>query len=465
MGARTAPLTRPLTRALTAALAGIGGGARISAPAAVYDAGDAEITVTATTNFDLSAGRFGAKFTVNGVEIGWKDGVGAVAGAQSLIVSLTDAWPAGLGAAVGDLIGIDPGYSLTDPAVDKVYASDSGRYITASIVTPTITGYSNPPKVGEVGTGVDGTALARIGATRSVLWLGTGVSLGDTDNSYTPVTGDIGKTITFRNTIDGVSATSSATAAVVAGYDAAAQAVIDQWKVTTPALSLGWQAAIDALVVAAKAHGYWTQADGFYVFAADVATNALINWKAPTGTAASAVNAPTFTAKQGYTGDTTGPKYIETNIAANTGGLNFTQDDNATAAYVRLNGTAATAVYAGTSANSHSMTSGNVGSNRNNSANNFAITVNNNNAVVKALVRTGSTAHANYVGSSATAADSGTTTSAALGTETFRFLQSQLRGGSTSQLSLGWFGGSLTGAQIVSMQTDVAAFLSSVSGL
>lgn len=191
------------------------GGISFTAPAASLSGTD--ITITGTTNFDLSAGRFGARFTVNGVDAGWRDGVGAVAGAQSVIVSLTDPAPAGLGAAVGDLIGIDPGYSLTDPAVDKVYASDSGLYITASIVTPTITGFSNPPVVGETGTGVNGTALAKIGATRSVLWLGDGVSLGDTDNSYTIVSGDIGEGITFQNTVDGVSATSAATADVVAG--------------------------------------------------------------------------------------------------------------------------------------------------------------------------------------------------------------------------------------------------------
>ena len=342
----------------------------------------------------------------------------------------------------------------------------------ASAITPVTsathgvpTGFTVPPAVGETGTLNNNIVVCPPDSIATFAWLEDGVANADTDTQYTAVEADIGVALATRVTVAGVAFTSTATQDVVAGYDADAQAVIDQWKVTTPALSTGWQDAIDDLVVAAKANGWWTPADGIYVFASDVAGNSLMNWKAPTGTAASAVNGPTFAAKQGYTGDTVGPKYIDTTIALNTGGLQFTQDINGTAAYVRLNGTVGSAVYAGTNANNHSMTSASVGSNRSNSGTNFPISTNNNNAVVKALIRTGNAAHAYYVGSSATAADSGTTVAAALGTETMRFLQSNLRGGSTSQLSLGWFGGSLTGAQIVSMQTDVAAFLTAVSGL
>lgn len=176
------------------------------------------ITITATTTFSLAAGRFGAAISVNGGAATWYDGAGA-ASSQSLTLSLTD-----IGAGAGDLICIDVGYSLTDPATTKVYASASGLYITPSIATPTITGLSNPPVVAETATGVNGTTLARYtnatstGATRSVLWLLDGSSAGDTDNSYTIVGGDVGKTLSFRNTTsDGGTATSAATAAIVSG--------------------------------------------------------------------------------------------------------------------------------------------------------------------------------------------------------------------------------------------------------
>lgn len=188
-------------------LAGVFAG--LTAPAASLSG--TTITLSAVSDIDLSGRWFGADITINGGPRVWYSALGAGVGAQSLDIPF-----AVIGATAGDLVGIDIGHS-SSPSVGENYTSDTGLYISASITTPTISDFSSPPKVGETGTGTNGTALAKVGSTRSVLWLGDAVSLGDIDNSLTLITGDIGKAITFSNTVDGVSATSAATAAVVAG--------------------------------------------------------------------------------------------------------------------------------------------------------------------------------------------------------------------------------------------------------
>lgn len=66
----------------------------------------------------------------------------------------------------------------------------------------------------------------------------------------------------------------------------------------------------DRLIRRQKTPGIWFKLDIEYVFAVDTSQAALINWKSPSTYNASAVNSPTFTANQGYTGAST--KYIDT---------------------------------------------------------------------------------------------------------------------------------------------------------
>lgn len=57
-----------------------------------------------------------------------------------------------------------------------------------------------------------------------------------------------------------------------------------------------------ALIDGLDADGVWSELDGLWVFAADIAANAVVNLKANVATAVE-VNSPTFTADRGYTGN------------------------------------------------------------------------------------------------------------------------------------------------------------------
>lgn len=246
------------------------------------------------------------------------------------------------------------------------------------------------------------------------------------------------------------------TVVVPSAYDADAQAVIDQWKVTSPALNATWQDAINALVVAAKANGYWTNADRFFVTAADVETNALLNWKAPTGTAATNVSSTAFAAKQGFTGDSTAD-YIDSNMAANAG-TNFLRDANGAAYYVRANN--ATRVYGGESGTTNRHGDAAPFSSRINGAN---LTVTTNTAAgVRGYTRSSSVAVAVYSSAGGTLASSGANASAAQPANNMLLLSANGSYGG-SQISFWWLGGTISQAIVDDMNTDVAAFLASVA--
>lgn len=254
----------------------------------------------------------------------------------------------------------------------------------------------------------------------------------------------------------------SGTVTTASAYDTDAQAVIDQWLVTSPSLSTGWMDAIDDLVVAAKANGYWTNADRFYVLAADVETNALLNWKAPTGTAATNVSATAFAAKQGFTGDSTAD-YLDSNLAQNAG-TNFTQNANGVAYYVRANN--ATRAYGGV-VNNASSRHGDAApfTSRINGAN---LTVTTNTAAgVRGYTRSSSVDVAVYSSAGGTLVSSNSNTSGALVTANHACLTGntgpQSFGG--SQISFWWIGGTISQAIVDDMNADVAAFLTAVSGL
>ena len=84
----------------------------------------------------------------------------------------------------------------------------------------------------------------------------------------------------------------------------------------------------DTLVRDWIADGTWSDSDVLYNFA--IHTNsggeALINWKNPGTNNATTVNAPTFTAYQGFTGNGTS-SYVNTNFNPTNDGVNFTQND------------------------------------------------------------------------------------------------------------------------------------------
>lgn len=82
--------------------------------------------------------------------------------------------------------------------------------------------------------------------------------------------------------------------------------------------------AIDGLVVALKSAGIWSKLDGLWVFAAHHEQASRLNWINPGGTAATAVNSPTFTADAGWKGDGS-TSYLNTGWIASAG-VNFAQN-------------------------------------------------------------------------------------------------------------------------------------------
>lgn len=74
--------------------------------------------------------------------------------------------------------------------------------------------------------------------------------------------------------------------------------------------------------------------DLFYMFAADVAANALINWVSPGTYNASAVSSPSFTVDQGYTGNGAS-SYLTTNYTPSTNGVRYMLNSASCGSYSR----------------------------------------------------------------------------------------------------------------------------------
>jgi hypothetical protein len=94
------------------------------------------------------------------------------------------------------------------------------------------------------------------------------------------------------------------------------------------------------LVIDLKAGGIWSKLDTFANFATDGSSDfALIDWKRLS--LYTAVNSPTFTINEGFTGDGTS-SYIDTNFNAFNDGAQYTQDDASRFIYMfNASGTAA----------------------------------------------------------------------------------------------------------------------------
>jgi hypothetical protein len=112
------------------------------------------------------------------------------------------------------------------------------------------------------------------------------------------------------------------------GYSSDAEAVFSNLP---NALTNDEKDGINTFVNASVASGNWAQYDYFFGFFLDDATNALTDWK--TGLTATAVNAPTHTANQGYLANGT-TQYVNTNINPSTDSTNFVLDDAHIGCYV-----------------------------------------------------------------------------------------------------------------------------------
>lgn len=81
---------------------------------------------------------------------------------------------------------------------------------------------------------------------------------------------------------------------------------------------------VTTLIAALKSSSVWPSLDRLWFFAAENATQALIDLKARA--TATAVNSPTLTANRGYLGNGT-TSYIDSNFNASTAGGNYVRDD------------------------------------------------------------------------------------------------------------------------------------------
>lgn len=443
--------------------------------AVVADVTGTEITFDATTSGDISAGIFFVNFNFGATadpSDGWQEYVAGAVENQSITVDI-----AAYGGTVSSVVVAQVGYNPLAPGDDGYSAANDVLF--SGLIVPVVVSAAidnTSPAVGDTLTGEHGIIVGGSPMTLTQQWQrcdGAGANCvaipGETATTYEVVSGDVGDTLKFQqtstNSAGSDTATSAATAVVVAGYDPQAQAVIDQWKVTTPGLSTGWQDAINDLVVAAKANGYWTNADNFYVFAADVETNALLDWKAPTGTASTNVSSTAFTAKQGFTGDGTAD-YIDHNIAVNAG-TNFLKDTNGRAFYLRSNpatgnqrtyggwASSATARYGDVLAFSPRINGGNLGSATANGA-----------TGVRGFSRSSSVDVAIYHSGEVTPlVTAGADTSQNLVAGDHITLAGNNTQYGTAQMSFTWIGGALTQDIVDDMATDVGAFLTAVAGL
>ena len=109
-------------------------------------------------------------------------------------------------------------------------------------------------------------------------------------------------------------------------FDADYQAVLNYATTQGYTLPSASQQIIqNQLVIDLKAGGIWNKLDTFANFATDGSSDfALIDWKRLS--LYTAVNSPTFTINEGFTGDGTS-SYIDTNFNAFNDGVQYTQDD------------------------------------------------------------------------------------------------------------------------------------------
>lgn len=112
----------------------------------------------------------------------------------------------------------------------------------------------------------------------------------------------------------------------ISGFDADYQAVLNyatSLGYTLP--SSGQSVKQNKLLVDLKTAGIWSKLDSFSVFATDGSSNfALIDWKRLS--LMTAVNSPTFTSNQGFTGNGTS-SYVDTNFNLLTNGVNYKDSD------------------------------------------------------------------------------------------------------------------------------------------
>lgn len=208
----------------------------------------------------------------------------------------------------------------------KINRKTSDGSVPVNTVAPVISGTA---AVGNVLNSTTGTWTSDTGVTGYLYqWTRDGVNIASaTSSTYTLVTADLTKTILCKvaaTDSDGTSAYVNSNSLVI--YDSNYLDVLNYATTQGYTLpSLSQRIKQSNLLTALKAGGIWNKLDTFANFATDGSSNfALIDWKRVS--LLTAVNSPTFTTNEGFTGNGTS-SYIDTNFNSVTQGVNYTQNN------------------------------------------------------------------------------------------------------------------------------------------
>lgn len=214
-------------------------------------------------------------------------------------------------------------------------ASKSDGNVPINVVAPVISGTA---LVGNTLTSTTGTWSSDTGVTGYLYqWTRDGVNIsGATNSTYTLVSADLNTSIICKvaaTDTDGTSAYVNSNSLVV--YDSDYKAVLDYATTqgyTLPSVSQRLKQSV--LLSSLKTDGVWSKLDTFANFATDGSSNfALIDWKRLTQY--TAVNSPTFTTNEGFTGNGTS-SYINTNFNPAINGVNYQLNNASRYLYLKM---------------------------------------------------------------------------------------------------------------------------------
>ena len=257
----------------------------------------------------------------------------------------------------------------------------------------------------------------------------------------------------------GVIASQGGTAA---SYSAEYQAVYNAYTTKPASDTAAFQNTLASELVAA---GVWAEADVIYVTANGNITNALLNWFAPTGDDnLTNTTATPFTKYEGFTGASATEEYMSTNFNPSTEGVKYTLDDCAISVYTRIDIDAlecAIGVYDATNYITLYPRYNNEIATRINSTETSVVKTVASSLGLSTVARTSSSSLSLFRGS--TNLGAGTQNSGARPNGIIDlFRRAEFTHHSNNQISFVFIGGSLSEAQVASMNTAVEKYMDAI---
>jgi hypothetical protein len=253
------------------------------------------------------------------------------------------------------------------------------------------------------------------------------------------------------------------------GADAATTAWIAAVVSAGGTVSGTQQGFVDTLIKGLKTDSLFSAMDRIWLYASENAQQASID--IVNLATHSLVNAPSFTASQGYTGNGTS-SYINTGFTPSVNGVNYTQNSASFGTYIRNNRTTggnATAMSTDISSTApcrwQPHWSGSQG-NFNINDGGFVDVSTSTAQGFWGVSRTGSSATAVYLNSSGTAIFSGSAASSGLASTAFFVLAGQAGGAgdfSADQIAVSFAGAGLSSGQWVNFQSRINAYMTSLT--